>query len=220
MQRLMIVRSLMAVVAIAGMLAVSSLGATAQETAEEVALLIEVLNCESAEQLGAGPCEPAAGVEVSVETTDGEALGSCTTEAGTIQDMEVGFCYVDVPVGTVVVTEDVTTVPDGYAPVENPRTIEVRVPGPDTQDYIPVASFFNVPEASNQPDTGEETDSGETDEGTEEETTTGATSPPTTALPSTGTGTISNQPYGALGAAALIFAAIGSALGLRGLLTR
>ncbi len=217
MRRLMAVRALIAAVAIGGLISVSSGSASAQDSGEEVALLITVLNCESAEQLGAGPCEPAAGVEVSVASTDGEALGSCMTEAGTIQNMDVGYCYVDVPVGEVVVTENVGTVAEGYAPVENPRTVEVRTPDASRPDYLPVATFFNVPEADEQPDTDEGTgeEDGDTDEPTD-----GASTPPRTTLPNTGAGPMPGQPRFDLTATAVMLAAVGAALALCGRFAR
>lgn len=221
MRHVVVVRTLIAALAVGILVSVSSGGALGQGSGEEVALLIEVLNCESPEELGAGPCEPAAGVDVSVASTSGEALGSCTTEAGTIQSMDVGFCYVDVPVGDVVVTEDVSTVAEGYAPVENPRTVEVRAPNPDTQDYIPVALFFNVPVTGAEPDTDEGTgeSDGDTDGDTDESTGGGTTTPGTT-LPKTGTGPIGGQSSQALAAAMLVLASIGTVIGLRGRFAR
>jgi len=217
MRRVVVVGTLIVAVAVGSLVSVSGGGASAQGSGKEVALLIEVLNCESPEELGAGPCEPAAGVDVSVASTSGEALGSCTTEAGTIQTMDVGFCYVDVPVGNVVVTEDVNTVAEGYAPVENPRTVEVRAPDPTVQDYLPVALFFNVPVTIAEPDTEEGT--GESDGDTDESSDGGTTTPGTT-LPKTGTGPLPDQSSEELAAVMLVLASIGTAIGLRGRFAR
>lgn len=67
----------------------------------------------SARPIGGG-CEPLGGVAFSAALEDGIALDSCTTS-------EEGTCAVDVP-GEVplVITEDVSTIPEGYAPRENP----------------------------------------------------------------------------------------------------
>lgn len=62
-----------------------------------------------------GGCEPLAGVTFSAALeSDGIELDTCTTT-------EDGTCAVDVP-GEVqlLITEDVATIPDGYAPRENP----------------------------------------------------------------------------------------------------
>lgn len=66
-------------------------------------------------------CEQFAGVTVTVAAADGTVLGSCVTQAA-------APCYVNVPIGaTVYVTEDLTTVPEGYVPL-NGETIEQEIP--------------------------------------------------------------------------------------------
>lgn len=79
-------------------------------------------------------CAPTAGVAFSVAGTDGAKLAVCTTNAD-------GFCVVRLPDGTAVtVTEDVATLPAGYAPRENPIATEVRT-------EFAGALFINLPVA-------------------------------------------------------------------------
>ncbi len=67
-------------------------------------------------------CTFGVGVSFTVTDADGTVLGSCTTPAG-----PPPTCHVTVPVpSTVVVTEDVSTAALGFAPRENPITVEVE----------------------------------------------------------------------------------------------
>lgn len=64
-----------------------------------------------------GGCEPTAGIAFSVALeADGSEVGTCTTG-------DDGTCSVDAPnEARLIVTEDETTVPDGYRPRDNPQT--------------------------------------------------------------------------------------------------
>lgn len=64
-----------------------------------------------------GGCEPVAGVAFAVAlASDGSEVGTCTTG-------DDGTCTVDTPnEAQVIVTEDESTVPNGYAPRDNPQT--------------------------------------------------------------------------------------------------
>lgn len=185
--------------------------------AEDVALLVSTILCPTAAGQASGDCTAAAGVTAAIALPDGTALGGCTTEAGTIQDMETGFCSVDVPIGPVVATLDTATLPAGYVPTENPRTVEVRRPGPDVQDYVPVAFFILVPEAGpTAPVTAIPTTTSPPPTQPAPNSGTGARPAPSGAvrLPNTGAGTAAEAGgASALFAAAAVFGAIG--IGLR-----
>lgn len=85
-------------------------------------------------------CEQYGGVTVTIADEGGEVLGSCVTEA-------TQPCYVNVPIGaTVYATEDLTTVPAGYAPV-NGETIVQEIP-PASEAWI---LFVNVEVATPEP---------------------------------------------------------------------
>lgn len=67
-------------------------------------------------------CIYAVGQTFTVADAEGNTLGTCTTPAG-----PPPTCYVTVPVpSTVTVTEDVSTATPGYAPRENPITVNVE----------------------------------------------------------------------------------------------
>lgn len=88
-------------------------------------------------------CDPAVGVQFTVTTEDGDPLGSCTTEL-LDPDSISGRCAVQVPFGiTVVVTEDTSTIPSGYTPVENPQSVETP-PNLSGGGVPPNVAFVNV----------------------------------------------------------------------------
>ncbi|HEV2108872.1 MAG TPA: hypothetical protein VGR16_11460, partial [Thermomicrobiales bacterium] len=101
--------------------------------------------------IGMGPvpadCEEAAGIAFTVTTADGVAVGSCITE-------DFGGCTVQVPLGTtIVVTEDVSTLPAGYAPKENPQTRQTPPPPGAAGEFI--AEFINVARDAELPAAGD-----------------------------------------------------------------
>ena len=138
-----------------------------------------------------GGCVLADGITFSVaQSSDGTVYGSCTTIAGR--------CTVDAPqslTDPLVITEDVSTVPAGYAPRANPLT-DINF------SEFAGAIFFNIRTGGTpaseapKPSTG-----GTTTEPSTPATRTGGTT--TTSLPSTGSGP--NAP-GSLPAAALLCA--------------
>ncbi len=118
----------------------SQRGETPTEPAgDQFDLPIYKLACETAPSdqaasdfvmLGTVPedCVQFEGVNVTITAADGTELGSCVTEA-------TEPCYVTVPIGTTVsATEDLDTVPEGYAPVDD-ETIEVSIE-PNTEAWV------------------------------------------------------------------------------------
>ncbi len=151
-----------------------------EAASETIGLIIDKVNCSSAAVFEAGRagCELGVGVTFEVATTEGEVLGTCTTEAMTIQTEEVAACIILVPRGaTVVVTEDLSTAPTGYAPMENPKTVTIRGDNPTPPDYTPRAVFVNLLVVGNEPP-AEEVPADEDSDGDDD----------TVALPNTGTG--------------------------------
>lgn len=199
------------VVMIAGLGAVSLLTAGAQDRTTPINLLVSAVDCPDFEALSAGGCEPAAGVAFTVTLPSGEEIGACTTEIDTMQDRTAGFCSVEVPLGTLVVTEDLSTVTEGYAPVENPRTVEIGPQDPDRTTYLPTAGFVNVAQAEPTP---EPTQSVARPTEDLAPTAVPARGTGTTTLPSTGAGTGAGREASLL-AGALLALSIGAAVVLR-----
>ncbi len=88
-------------------------------------------------------CGPEFSVQVSVTTQEGEFLGSCTVMGNLLDQSHVPGCAVDFasqPTGTLIVTEDVSTLPAGYGPVENPIYVDSTQLGSASHDVI----FQNV----------------------------------------------------------------------------
>ncbi|MGH2557985.1 MAG: hypothetical protein ACRDJH_02900 [Thermomicrobiales bacterium] len=94
---------------------------------------------------GVAECDPGIGAAFTVtdaETAD--VYGSCIAEAGNGTDPVTANCTVQVPYGTtVVVTEDVATIPAGYEPLENPKTVPTP-PEPIVGGIPPSAGFLNL----------------------------------------------------------------------------
>lgn len=131
---------------------------TEEAQADTIGLGIRKFNCPSAAdfEAGSGSCELGAGVSFEVATADGETLGTCTTEIAVVQTTEVAICYVvDVPFDTpLVITEDVSTGPAGYVPLENPQTMTIQRPELEGQDFAPSVNFVNVPAETGNGDDG------------------------------------------------------------------
>jgi hypothetical protein len=98
----------------------SAISATAQGD-DMRPMQISAVTCESA-----GSCWYEIGARFTVETRDGEHVGSCTLAGDRDASLQVAGavnCRVLIPAGIeVVVTEDVDTITSGTAPVENPLT--------------------------------------------------------------------------------------------------
>ncbi len=141
-----------------------------------------------------GGCVPADGVSFSVaESSTGVVFGSCTTFAGR--------CTVAAPqslTDPLVITEDVTTVPAGYAPRENPVT------SINFSEFAE-AIFFNIRTGGAPPAETPEPSAGGTST-----TPTGGTT--TTRLPSTGSGTSASISLSAV--TMLLALSAGGALGV------
>ncbi len=91
-------------------------------------------------------CGPEYNVEVTVTTEDGEFLGTCTVTGNVLDQSHVPACAVDFPFrpsGTLIVTEDVSTLPAGYAPVEDLIHVDSTQLGRASHDVI----FQNVPQS-------------------------------------------------------------------------
>jgi hypothetical protein len=109
-------------------------------------LLIYTYTCETYHEdifVGFGElpedCAMTGGVSISVTDQTGTVVSECTTS-----EVEwPGACSVQVPLGTTItVTEDVSTVPAGYAPTRNPIVIETDpagYPGEFIREFINVA---------------------------------------------------------------------------------
>ncbi|HEV2127406.1 MAG TPA: excalibur calcium-binding domain-containing protein, partial [Thermomicrobiales bacterium] len=155
------------------------------------ALLINKHTCPSLEaaQAEVPRCELGdAGIRFEVMTTDGAEVGACVTEVVTIQTVERAACWVEnVPLGTVVVTEDVSTLPPGTAPLTESQTVTVRDPSTQGPDYINTAVFYNVPVVGEEPPTDGDPDGGGNTDG---EVEGGDTGTGVVQLPDTGTGNV------------------------------
>jgi len=99
------------------------------------------ISCDSAND-----CGPEFSVQVSVTTEDGEFLGACTVTVNLLDHSHLPACSVDFPFrpsGTLIVTEDVSTLPAGYAPEENPIYVETTELGRASHDV----AFQNMPQS-------------------------------------------------------------------------
>jgi hypothetical protein len=116
-------------------------------------------------------CAPGSGIWFEATAPDGAVYGSCVTELS--PNGLSGLCSIVVPYDTtVIVTEDIDTIPAGYAPRENP--ISVEIPPPPLDGPINGAVFVNLPT------TGEQS--------SDDEDATGDASELPTSLPQTGVG--------------------------------
>lgn len=119
---------------------------TAQDVGSSFNLAIVVANCErmpTGFPFQGGDCVPSEGTVIVITTPEGGIIGTCIAEAANPNDLTAG-CSVPVPPGsTVVVTEDVTKVPHGYAPTLNPQTFDVPASPPEGEFGGPV--FLNLP---------------------------------------------------------------------------
>jgi hypothetical protein len=100
-----------------------------------------MIECDDAADCGAEHT-----VRVSVTTQDGSFVGACTMQWDlmTQQMSHVPGCGVDFPfppTGTLIVTQDVSTLPAGYAPEQNPISIDTTHLGMASHDVV----FHNVP---------------------------------------------------------------------------
>ena len=122
---------------------------TAPEDGKKYDFVISAMHCDGLPVTSATSCEPAVGVQFTVTTASGEWLGDCTTLEPSGTDAIHGVCSVKVPFGTtVIVREDVSTIPAGYAPLENP--ISVETPSELVDGVSLDVVFWNGPERASQ----------------------------------------------------------------------
>ncbi len=208
---LVVVRTLVATVVVGGLVAAFGAGAAAQDSQPGVELLVSVGLCPDGPE---APCEPAVGVAILVTMPGGGEAGRCTTEALTVQTEEIGGCYIGVPRGAaLVVTEDPTTLPAGYVPLENPKTIIAGPPPGCVADCIAGVRFLNVLEAQPTASPNPQATAAPPQPTQAPGTTTGGTA---RALPNTGTGSMAGEGSDFLPIAASLLALVGgAAYGLR-----
>jgi hypothetical protein len=94
-------------------------------------------------------CVPGDGAFFNVTSSDGAFLGNCEATGSNPNRVFAG-CIVRVPSGsTVVVTEDLASLPEGYMPETNPVTLTAPVGPVDGEDYG--AIFINVLQSGSIP---------------------------------------------------------------------
>lgn len=121
---------------------------TAQNGGSSFNLPVVATNCQrmpTGFPFQGGDCVPANHVSITVTTTTGDLLGSCIPSSDAAEI--VASCSIPVPFGmAVIVTEDLNTVPPGYAPTMNPQPFDVPVSPPQGEFGGPV--FLNLPDVS------------------------------------------------------------------------
>ncbi len=131
------------VLALVGVVLFSAVGA--QEAEGTFDLGIVAVTCErepTAFPYQGGDCVLTVDAAIVVTTVDGVLIDTCTPTADA-NGVTAG-CVVPVPFGsTVIITEDVSTIPAGYAPTYNPQTFEVPDEPPTGVFGGPV--FLNLP---------------------------------------------------------------------------
>jgi uncharacterized surface anchored protein len=106
-------------------------------------MVIGATTCDSQ-----GSCWNEIGATFTVTTESGESLGTCTVTGDPNDRSHVAACVVDFPfrpTGTVIVTEGVSTITPGYAPVENPIFLDTSQIGMASHDVV----FHNVAQGAN-----------------------------------------------------------------------
>jgi hypothetical protein len=89
--------------------------------------------------------------DITIRVTDqsGTVVAECTSSEGD----HAGYCSIQVPLGTTItVTEDLSTVPEGYAPTKNPIVVDTPPPPGATGEWI--KEFINIPAGVTLPNTG------------------------------------------------------------------
>ncbi len=131
------------------LLALSGAGTTAargQEADEAFDLAIVAANCErepTSFPFQGGDCVPAEGAQIVVTTPGGELVGTCVAKTTELSAL-VASCAITVPYGsTLIITEDIASLPAGYAPTHNPQRFDVPFEPPDGVFGGPV--FLNLP---------------------------------------------------------------------------
>lgn len=144
-------RYLILVIAFVSVISANGTNTAAQQSEGDYELGIVAANCErkpTSYPFQGGDCVPAEGTVIVVTTSGGDLIGTCIA-AATDLDAPVAGCSILVPFGsTVTVTEDMTTVPPGYAPTNNPQVFDVPTGPPDGAIGGPV--FLNLQTANTE----------------------------------------------------------------------
>ena len=140
--------SLIKLAAIMAMLAFASIGSavSAQEDGT-FTLGIVVVNCDvnPPEHIAVPEdgCTPGSGIEFMASDVDGTLIGSCISQTPDVEDSYTGGCTIEIPFGsTVIVTENMATVPAGYAPMENAQ--EFSAPDGPPTGFVGGPVFINM----------------------------------------------------------------------------
>jgi hypothetical protein len=142
----MLRRFVLAAVVLLCLGALSSVGASAQREGT-TGISIGGANCDADPRENPDAiCAPAGGVVINVSLDSGDLIGSCTLETKFTPYGGVwSICGVDgVPFNsTLIIAEDLGSLPTGYQPLNSPQTFEVGdvIPGGGDQTTI---SFTNV----------------------------------------------------------------------------
>ncbi len=141
-----LVRLLTVVVLMMCMILTNGGDLAARQSGDDFELGIVVANCErepTSFPFQGGDCAPAEGTVIVVTTLEGALVGTCIAKA-TEPTAIIGFCSILVPLGgSVIVSEEESTIPAGYAPTNNPQTFDVPT-GPSVDvDGGPI--FLNLP---------------------------------------------------------------------------
>lgn len=140
--------SLAKLIAIMATLAfVSFVPAASAQEAGTYTLGVVVVNCDvnAPDQITVPEdgCAPATGIEISATDAAGNVISSCISEVATPGESFTGGCSLEIPFGsTVTVTENMATVPAGYAPVENAQ--EFTAPNAPPTGFLGGPIFVNM----------------------------------------------------------------------------
>ena len=134
------------IVAILALIVTACLGAILPVSAQGYSgVVIGALTCD-----GSNSCWNEIGAQFTATTEDGTYLGSCTVEGNRNDQSHIEACAIDFPfeaTGTLIVTEDLSTITPGYVPEENPMYVDTNA-SPSTRPSHD-AVFRNVPAAGN-----------------------------------------------------------------------
>lgn len=117
--------SLLKLAAIVAMLAFASIGSAVSAQEENTfSLGVVVVNCDvnapAQITVPEDGCAPATGIEINATDATGSVISTCISDVAIPGESFTGGCSLEIPFGsTVTVTENMATVPAGYAPLEN-----------------------------------------------------------------------------------------------------
>lgn len=140
--------SLIKLAAIMAMLAFASIGpAVSAQEDDTFTLGIVVVNCDvnppAQITVPEDGCAPGSSIEFMASDADGTVIGSCISQIPDVEDSYTGGCTIEIPFGsTVIVTENMATVPAGYAPMENAQ--EFTAPDGPPTGFVGGPVFINM----------------------------------------------------------------------------